>query len=231
MSVQPDPTFASSTENTADSSLLLRDLAYQHIKDAIQQSDVQPGEPISETRLSSELGISRTPVREALQILAQEGLIQIIPGRAITVAAPSLRDVQDAIHVRFLLEPELARLAARNISEEQLQTLAAAQQELERAVAEQNRVTWTRVDNVWHETISAACPNKLLGDLALQIRNRVSFLSIDAQGNWDRLASCTAEHREIVEMIAAGDSEGAEEAASAHLGNYRENIFQRLSHH
>lgn len=85
-------------------SRLLRQIAYERLQDAIRHADLQPGEPLSETRISKALGISRTPVREALQQLAQEGLVQIIPGRAVTVAAPSMQEVLDAVHVRQLLE-------------------------------------------------------------------------------------------------------------------------------
>lgn len=231
MSVQPDPAAIKPFDSSGgDSSLLLRQVAYERIKEAIRQSQVQPGQPLSETRLSRLLGISRTPVREALQVLAQEGLVQIIPGRAITVAAPSVQDVMDAIHVRWILEPELVRLAAKHISPEQLETLILAQRDLEAAVDNTDRAAWSRADNVYHEVLSAACPNQLLGELAMQFRNRVSYLSSDSQGNWERLAVCTDEHRQIVDRIAAGDPEGASQAMRTHIEKYRESIFRRLSH-
>lgn len=231
MSVQPDPAAINPIDSSdGDSSLLLRHVAYERIKEAIRQSQVQPGQPLSETRLSRQLGISRTPVREALQVLAQEGLVQIIPGRAITVAAPSVRDVMDAIHVRSILEPEVVRLAAKHISPEQLEVLAQAQRDLEAAVENSDRAAWSRTDNIYHEVLSAACPNQLLGDLAMQFRNRVSYLSSDSQGNWERLAVCTDEHRQIVDRIAAGDPEGAAQAMRTHIEKYRESIFRRLSH-
>lgn len=214
-----------------DSAVLLRDMAYERIKDAIRHAQFQPGQPLSESRLSRQMGISRTPVREALQILAQEGLVQIIPGRAVTVAAPTVTDVMDAIHVRLLLEPEIARLAAKHISPEQLDTLQQAQAGLERAIADGDRANWSTVDNVFHETLSMACPNQLLGDLAMQIRNRVSYLSIDSQGNMERLAICTDEHHRIVMKIVERDPEGAEEVMRDHLMRFRESIFRRLSHH
>lgn len=215
---------------TADPAVLLRDRAYDQIKAAIRLGQVQPGQPLAETRLSKQLGISRTPVREALQLLAQEGLVQVIPGRAVTVAAPSLHDVMDAIHVRFLIEPEVARLAAKHISDSLLETLLQAQQGLDYAIETADRPAWSRADNVYHETISAACSNQLLADLALQMRNRVSYLSIDAQGNWERLVICTTEHRHVVEAIARHDSEEAARLMRQHIEAYRESIIRRLSH-
>jgi DNA-binding GntR family transcriptional regulator len=157
--------------------------------------------------------------------------VQVIPGRAVTVAAPSVQEVMDAIHVRLLLEPEVTRLAAKHIAPHQVQMLRDAQSGLEAAVAAQDRAAWSRADNVYHELLSRACPNQLLGDLAIQFRNRVSYLSVDAQGNWVRLAACTVEHRQIVEMVAAHDSDGAAQAMREHIEQFRESIFRRLSHH
>lgn len=232
MTVPADTAFAPLIDApAADSSVLLRDIAYERIKEAIRLSRLQPGQPLSESRLSRELGISRTPVREALQLLAQEGLVQVIRSRAVTVAAPSVQEVMDAIHVRLLLEPEVTRLAAKHISQDQLQVLRDAQSGLEAAVAAQDRAAWSRADNVYHELLSRACPNQLLGDLAIQFRNRVSYLSVDAQGNWVRLAACTVEHRQIVEMVAGHDSDGAAQAMREHIEQFRESIFRRLSHH
>lgn len=225
----PPPNRVDST--SADSSVLLSDMAYANIKEAIRLSRLQPGQALSETRLSRQLGISRTPVREALQMLAQEGLVQIIPGRAVTVASPTVQDVMDAIHVRYLLEPEVVRLAAKNITLAQLETLQQAQVGLDQAIVDQDRTAWSRADNIYHETISAACPNQLLGDLAMQYRNRVSYLSIDAQGNFERLAACTLEHRQIVDAIAAHDSELAAQTMREHIELFRQSIFRRLSHH
>jgi DNA-binding GntR family transcriptional regulator len=216
--------------NDPSSSLLLRDIAYERIKDAIRTAEVHPGQPLTETGLSKMLGISRTPVREALQVLAQEGLVQIIPGRAVTVAAPSISEVMDAIHVRYLLEPEVVRLAAKSLTEEQLGTLREAVQGLEEAVAVDDRTAWSAIDNVFHVTLSNACSNHLLGELSLQIRNRISYLSIDVKDDTARLVACTAEHRVILEKLAAGDADGAKNAMEHHVRMLRDSIFQRLSH-
>lgn len=102
---------------------LLRDSAYERIRDAIRYGALQPGEPLSETRLSTWLGVSRTPVREALQRLARQGMVQIIPGRAVTVAAPSIEDTLNAIQVRAILEPVVVRLATAAITSTRLEDL------------------------------------------------------------------------------------------------------------
>ncbi len=217
--------------NAPSSSLLLRDIAYERIKDAIRTAEVHPGQPLTETGLSKTLGISRTPVREALQMLSQEGLVQIIPGRAVTVAAPSINEVMDAIHIRYLLEPEVARLATKALSEEQLETLREAVDGQEEAVAAGDRAAWSATDNVFHATLSNACPNRLLGEISLQIRNRISYLSVDVHDDITGLATCTAEHRVILEKLAAGDADGAKNAMEHHIRMLRDSIFQRLMNH
>ena len=101
---------------TTDSPLL-HQVAYERLKNAVKLAELQPGDLLSEGRIAKALGISRTPVREAVRRLAQEGLLQVIPGRAIAVAAPSIQDVLDALHIRELLEPELIRLAVEGLPE------------------------------------------------------------------------------------------------------------------
>ncbi len=209
----------------------MRDIAYERIKDAIRTAEVQPGQPLSETGLSKMLGISRTPVREALQVLAQEGLVQIIPGRSVTVAAPSINEVMDAIHIRYLLEPEVVRLATKALSEEQLEILQEAVDGLEKAAAVDDRVAWSAIDNLFHVTLSNACPNHLLGEISLQIRNRISYLSIDVHDDTTGLATSTAEHRIILDKLAARDADGAKTAMEQHVRMLRDSIFERLMDH
>lgn len=210
---------------------LLRDTAYKRIKDAIRHGVLQPGEPLTETRLSQWLGISRTPVREALQSLAQEGLVQIIPGRAVTVAAPSMEDTLSAIQVRSLLEPVVVRLATEAITPGALERLWQALLAMEEAVASGDRIVWSKADTQYHEIISAACPNQLLAELAVQIRNRVSFIAVDSKTSSERLVACTAEHREIVEHIAARDAQAAEQATRNHIRILWESAMGRFNHH
>ncbi len=208
---------------------LLRELAYDQLKDAIRYANLQPGAPISETRISKVLGISRTPVREAIQLLSQEGLVEIIPGRAVTVASRTIRDVLDVIHIRLLLEPELTRLATESISDAQLKTLWNSLEKMEDAVERVDRPAWSKADTVWHEILSEACPNPLLGEMVLQMRNRIHrYANIDHKLEIAQLRNGTAEHRLIVEAIDAEDAQTAESLMRTHLENLRKNLFDQL---
>lgn len=218
---------AAQSDTSGNTSVLLRDVAYERIKDAIQHGVLQPGQPLTETRLSQLLGISRTPVREALQSLAQEGLVQIIPGRAVTVKSPSIDDALSAIHVRSILEPEVVRLTTESITAHELDRLWQALREMEEAVADGDRAVWSKADTRFHDILNSSCPNQLLGDLAMQMRNRVSYVAIDVQTSPERLARCTDEHRQIVERIAARDAHGAERTVREHLQKLRDSTFRK----
>ncbi len=208
-----------------------REVAYERLKDALQHAGLEPGAPLSELQISKLLGISRTPVREALQQLAQEGLVQVIPGRAVTVAARSIKDVMDVIHLRWLLEPELARLAAESATQSQCETLLEAIDRMEKAVEADDYPAWSKADAVFHQVIHAACPNNLLGETVIQLRNRVHYLAnTDARHNPARLAACTAEHRLIAEAIARHDAKEAEQAMRDHIIKLRDSMVSKLSY-
>lgn len=210
--------------------LLLREVAYERLKDAIRDGELQPGEPLSETRLSEALQISRTPVREALQQLAQEGLVQIMPNRAVTVASPSMQEVLNVLHVRSIVEPEIVRLVAESVTEETLAVLWRALDQMDAAAQQGDRPAWSKADTVYHETLSEVCPNALLGQLGLQMRNRIQFLATDSQTTPARLLTCTEEHRAIVAAIAKRDGQAAQKAMQEHIHQLRASFFKRLAH-
>ncbi len=212
-----------------EETLLLREVAYERLKDAIRNANLPPGEPLSENRLSKLLGISRTPVREALQKLAQEGLVEIIPGRAVRIANRSFKDVVDVLFIRLLLEPAMMRLVSENVSDEQVELLWNCVVHMEGAAESGDRSGWAKADTVWHETISASCPNQLLGEMALQMRNRIhQYANVENDLKIEQLKNGTAEHRLITEAVASRNGEMAEEIMREHLISLRENLFDQL---
>jgi DNA-binding GntR family transcriptional regulator len=210
-------------------SRLLRDVAYERLQDGIRHAHLQPGDPLSETRISKALGISRTPVREALQQLANEGLVQVIPGRAVTVAAPSIQEVLDALHVRELLEPEVVRLAAQALPEKERELLQTLTRVMLQAAQSRDRAAWSRADIQWHEILADNCPNRLLGQLVMQARNRIYNMGADNHVTDQYLIDGTLEHEQIVKAIMAREGEVAERLMLEHIRHVRENMFKRLA--
>jgi DNA-binding GntR family transcriptional regulator len=214
-----------------DDSRRRREVAYERLKDALQHAGLEPGEPLSEVQLSRLLGISRTPVREALQQLAQEGLVHVIPGRMVTVASRSVKDMMDVLHMRSLLEPELARLVAEAATQQHIETLWESIEKMEEALENDDYPSWSKADMIFHDTMSQACPNSLLGETVILMRNRVHHIAnTDSRHNPARLKACTAEHRRVVEAIASHDPKGAETAMREHLTILRESMLYKLTY-
>lgn len=211
----------------ATDSRLLHQVAYERLKTALKQTEIHPGDLLSEGRISKALGISRTPVREAIRRLAQEGLLQVIPGRAIAVAAPSIQDVLDALHIRELLEPELSRLAASGLPNHAKELLVNKTKEMEAAAQAGDRLAWSKADTIWHETLCNHSPNQLLGELVLQARNRVVGIVFQDYYHEPYLVQGTQEHRDIVEAILANDGEKAEKLTREHIQEARRNMFKQ----
>lgn len=208
---------------------LLRDVVYDVLFKALRSVHLQPGDALSEPRIAKAMGISRTPVREALHQLTQEGLLETIPGRAIMVASPSIQKIFDALQLRELLEPEMMRLVAEKISDENLLKLQKATEQMEKASKEGDRPGWSAADNIWHELISISCPNKMLGETVFQIRNRVIVIAADENVTNQFLIDGTAEHKEIVEAITKRDSGLAAALCAKHLKHLREDILKRYN--
>lgn len=206
-------------------SQLLRDVAYFCLRDAILSLDVTSGDVLSEVKLSDALGISRTPTRAAIQQLVHEGLLESIPSRAVVIASRSITQVLDALYVRQLLEPDVCRLAAIHMTPKQNAELEAFMQQLETAAASGNRSTWTLVDVEWHEIISAACPNQLLAQMTLQAKIYMHKQGVSSKISDEYLKKGTQEHREIVNAIAAHDSDKAAKCMLKHLQSAREHLL------
>ncbi len=212
-----------------DDDRLLRDMAYDRLKEAIQNVEVEAGDPLSENRLSSALNISRTPVREALKQLITEGLLQNIPGRAVVIAARSMHQVSDAIQVRQLLEPEVVKLAATHLGDAEREALQAFTTEMTEAAHTGDRSTWARADRQWHAILCDNCPNHLLGQMVLQAHNHMYNEGVSAKVSDQYLIEGTSEHQTVVDLILAKDGEGAERAMRDHINRLQYKFFGHQS--
>ena len=211
--------------------LTRREFAYTRIKDAIHNSQLKPGEPLTETRLSKLLGISRTPVREALQQLVQEGLAESVPGHAVTVANRTIQDLLDVLHIRSLLEPEQARLVAEAITDEQLEALETVTEKLVRTAQRHDLLNWAVEDAAYHEILKEACPNRLLSETVIKLKTRVHHMvNIDTHTDPARLKACTEEHRAVVEALKTRDGNSALEAMEAHIAALTSSLLRRISY-
>jgi DNA-binding GntR family transcriptional regulator len=208
---------------------LLSDIAYKRLLDAFRHGGFKPGDILSVNRISQLLGISRTPVTQAMRRLAQEGIIQINPGHSISVAAPSFQEALDSVDVRMLLEPVQVSLVAGKLPPEAQEKLLNTLDVMEQAAQEDDRGAWSRADTIYHEILFTNCPNQYLGKIVMQSRNRVLRTVTDRYTSRQYIIDGTIEHRNIAEAIISGDSQRAEALMLVHIQNVRKKMIERFS--
>jgi DNA-binding GntR family transcriptional regulator len=197
--------------------VLKRDQAYIAIRSAIVRLELPPAGLIDEGVLCAQLGLGRTPIREALQRLMHDGLVAVFPRRGMMVAPISLMELQQLAQARMVWEPNIARLAALNGSVEtwdSLEALLAATPEMFTTVEETER--GADVDRCFHTGIAEATGNPFLIELVerYQHRNaRLAFLFY-RHGVFDPV---TEQHYRILEALRRGDGERAATLAEQHI--------------
>ncbi len=206
--------------------LLVREAVYDRLKSAIVEGELAPGARMLEVELAGKLGVSRTPVREALVRLAQEGLAELLPGRGARVRVLSPAEVSEVYEVRAALEAEAARLAAQRASEGELEELARLEAALHR-IPKTDLAEQTRADTRFHAALVAASGNRELERLFHQLDAKLA-LARRYSSDENQSPKTLAEHRAILEAILAGDPDRAAAAARAHIERFKALVARRL---
>lgn len=198
----------------------LTKLVVDSIRDCILRGEYAPGERLVEAQLSTALGVSRMPVREALRLLAAEGIVAIEPRRGATVASYSADEVRDLVEVRATLEALNAKLAARRHDPERIRKLerilAAGAK-----VSEKTDLSQLQQDNnSFHEALADVAANATLREMVRSLRERTAVIFAPhsrkrAKQNWE-------EHAAIVRAVIAGDADLAGLLAARHVYNAAE---------
>ncbi len=203
----------------ANEYLPLRDVVFKTLREAILRGDLKPGERLMELQLAAKLGVSRTPIREAIRMLQQEGLAVTIPRRGAEVAAMTEKDMEDVLQVREALEILAVQLASEKITEEQIAELEERLKAFEQAVetAEVKQIAQSDID--FHDLIYTAAENPrlvvLLNNLREQIyRYRVEYLKDEK--NYPRLIE---EHRQIMQGLKERNEQYVVEMTKKHMDN------------
>lgn len=182
--------------------------AYEHVKQAILSSAYGEGTLITEGAVAAAIGVSRTPVREALLRLEDEGLVTLHPKRGALVASYSPQDVEDVLEARKLIEQHTAAKAfdARAYL---LPALSELHERMRFARLESDTATFTAGDRAFHEAIVDAAGNRVLATMYRTMRERQTlFTSFQLRGHAERMDAALAEHDKVLEALA-GDDRGA----------------------
>ena len=224
---RPEKPAPGATHSTTHSTLATR--AYGQLKDMILSGRLRPGEKLAERHLGETLRVSRTPIREALGRLVQDGLIEYRPQRGHFVRAIDLRSVEDLYSLRELLEIYAIRLAMARLQPGDLAAFDRLAQSLERYAADpvQSEAELREGQRV-HEIIARAARDDLLYDMLMRLYDRLQlFIWIDALYA-DEARLTRSEHAEIIAAIRAADVERVVHLATQHLRRSRANVLRVL---
>jgi len=201
--------------------------AYVALKEMIGNHRFQPGTRINVEALTRELGVSRTPIWEAIGRLQQEGLLEKVPHRGVFMAVLTPERALDLYAVREVLEGMAARLAAPRIDERTLRRMAASLEKQRPLVEAADLVGYSRVDFDFHAAVYEACGNPFLRDLLDNIKAQMRPMRIHIERI---LPALYADHVRLYEALAERDPERAEAAFRAHnrvlMQHIREELFQ-----
>ncbi len=211
-----------------DEYLPLRDVVFQTLRQAILKGELKPGERLTEIQLANKLGVSRTPVREAIHMLEQEGLVRMIPRKGALVADITEKNLRDVLEVRRALEELAVKLACERITSDGIQDLKQAGENFKQALSKADVMEIAQADVHFHDVIYAATDNQkliqLLNNLGEQMyRYRVEYLK--DRSVFPQLAR---EHDEIVRLIESRKQAQAVQAMRVHIDNQMETILATI---
>ncbi|MGI6588696.1 MAG: GntR family transcriptional regulator [Peptococcia bacterium] len=208
----------------------LGDIVYEALRDAIINQVLKPGERLMETELAEEMGVSRTPVREAMRKLELEGYVVMVPRKGAYVAGLSIKDINNLFEIRGALETLAAGLAASRASREEIEEMER-NLVMEASLFETSDVINTiEVDAKFHELIYSASRNTRLQNMIKDLRDQIQRFRTTSLAVPGRMKFALAEHRRIVEAIAAGDVEEASRATKEHIESAENALLDVISY-
>lgn len=211
-----------------DSYKPLRELVCENIRQAIIDGTFSPGERLMEIQLADEMGVSRTPVREAIRKLELEGFVVMIPRRGTYVADISIKDITEIYEIRISLDVLAAGLAAERITDEELATLNNYMVEISKQVPSMNMEKIVELDTAFHNVLYTASRNERLVSIINNLREQLTGIRGRSMSYPGRLVETMDEHRALVDSIAARDVERAQRAARVHIENAEQTLMRSL---
>ena len=211
-----------------DEYLPLRDVVFKTLRQGILTGELKPGERLMEIHLANKLGVSRTPIREAIRKLELEGLVTMIPRRGAEVAQITEKSMKDVLEVRKVLDNLSVELACERITEEEKEQLRNACIDFEEAVKSGDFARVAKTDVAFHDIIIAATRNirlsQMVNNLAEQMyRYRFEYIKDSSQH-----ARLVREHEEIYLGIVEGNREKALAAIEAHIDNQEKAVLNQI---
>jgi DNA-binding GntR family transcriptional regulator len=198
------------------------------LRQRIVEGHLAPGAKLNERELSELLQVSRTPLREAIKMLAAEGLVALLPNRGAVVVQLSEQDVADAFEVIAGLEGQAGELAAQRISVAQLAEIRALHYEMLAAFTRRDLATYYRLNALIHTHINAAAGNRVLTQTWANLNARLQALRFRSNFDEAKWQRAMQEHDRMIELLADRDAAGLRALMTAHLLHKRDAVLEQL---
>ncbi len=208
--------------------LPLREVVFQTLRNAIVRGEFEPGERLMEITLAERLGVSRTPVREAIRMLELEGLVVMIPRKGAEVARITKKDLRDALEIRMALEELAVNLACQRIDAEGKDKLKQACIGFREAISSKLVPSIVDSDVHFHDVIFEATNNPRLVSLAQNLREQVYRYRVEYVKDFGYHDNLVREHDAITNAILMGDSGKAREVMRMHIYNQEQIVINSL---
>lgn len=210
--------------------LPLRDVVFNTLRQAILRGEMEPGERLMEIQLAQKLGVSRTPIREAIRKLELEGLVIMIPRKGAEVAHITEKDMKDVLEVRSTLEELVVELAIKNVTDEKIEELKCANKVFESAIVSKDAVNIVEADVKFHDILYSMTNNARLIQIINNLREQMYRYRVEYLKKKECHKQLLWEHQEIIRAIEAGEIDVATKITEQHIDNQVEAVSDALRH-
>ena len=208
--------------------LPLRDVVFNTLRQAILKGELEPGERLMEIQLADRLGVSRTPIREAIRKLELEGLVLMIPRKGAEVAKISERSLRDVLEVRQALDALAMELACERISEEEIGKLRQARDNFAEITKTQDAVQIAQADVELHDIIVQGSRNEKLAQMVSNLSQQMYRYRLEYIKDVSQHGRLIEEHEEIYRCISSRDKNAGAKAIKMHIYNQEQSILNQI---
>lgn len=203
----------------------LGNIVYESLKESILNGSLKPGEKLMESRIAEDLGVSRTPVREAIRKLEKEKYVKMIPRKGAYVEDLTMEDILEVLEIRIVLEGLASKLAARNISDEMKDRIRKNMKNFDNASSELDRKELISLDEKFHHIIYQSSGNKKLNEIVRELQDQFQRFRLSYFNELSSYMKLANSHNKLYQAIIDGDEKAAEEYAKEHIEEIRDNII------
>lgn len=212
-----------------DNYLPLRDVVFNTLREAILKGELEPGERLMEIALAQKLGVSRTPIREAIRKLELEGLVVMTPRKGAEVAEITLDDLTDVLEVRKNLEELAVELSCKKATDSDIEEMVKCNEEFNKALLSGDLTVMAEADVAFHDVIYRTTGNKRLIQILNNLREQMYRYRLEYIKDEEKRNVLVTEHATIIKAISKKNSSDAKSAIQVHINNQEKTIIGNLT--